>query len=248
MSVSRRVLVAAARTVAAAVFPSKCAACGALGAGICATCLARARPLDVPNCRQCNRPLEYGDQCAACRAERRRVDRVFVRYPYVTPLREAVQRLKYENRRYLARELAAIAVTALPDDLSIDAILPIPLHPQRQAERGYNQSALLAANVAELLEIPLDDRLLRRERATRTQMSLPRRERLGNLRGAFRATQTLSGRRLLLVDDVTTTGATLEAAVRALRRRGSAWVGALVVARQPLGLQSPARGPAPALD
>ena len=168
MSVRRRVLVAAARSVAAAVFPSKCAACGALGAGICATCLARARPLDPPDCRQCNRPLDYGDQCAACRAEQRRVDRVFVRYPYVTPLREAIQRLKYENRRYLARELAAIAVTALPDGLNVDAILPIPLHPRRLAERGYNQSALLAANVAELLQIPLDDRLLRRERATRT--------------------------------------------------------------------------------
>ena len=110
----------------------------------------------------------FPSKCTACRAERRRVDRVFVCYPYVTPLREAIQRLKYENRRYLARELAAIAVTALPDDLNVDAILPIPLHPQRQAERGYNQSALLAASVAELLAIPLDDRLLRRERATRS--------------------------------------------------------------------------------
>ena len=231
---TRNLLRRGSRAFAELVFPPRCAACGSIGAGVCAECLSQIVPLPEPSCRTCSRPLEFGDQCATCRADGRRIDRVYVKYPYETPLREAVHRLKYGNRRYLARDLAAIAVTALPDDLTIDAVVPIPLHPRREAQRGYNQSVLLARAVAERTGQPIEPDRLTRTRDTWPQTSLPRRQRLLNVRGALRATRSAAGLRLLLVDDVTTTGATLDAAASALKRRGAVWVGALVMARQPL--------------
>ena len=221
----------AGRALAAALFPARCAACGRTGAAICQRCLGQATLLPHPQCRQCTRSLTYGDQCARCRAEGRRVDRLFVPYAYTPPIRQAVQRFKYNNKRYLAGDLAELAMAALPADLQIDCVVPIPLSVSRERERGYSQSRLLAIEVARRIERPLECDLLIRIRDTPPQTSLPRAQRLTNVRGAFRATRKLSGARILLVDDVSTTGATIEASTRALRRRGAAWVGALVVAR-----------------
>ena len=195
--------------------------------------MAKLTPLPQPMCRSCCRPLEYGDQCATCRFEGRRLDAIFVRYPFRTPLRDAVHRLKFQNKRYLARDLAGVAVEAMPADTAIDGLVPVPLHPTRERERGYNQSALIASAVGELVDLPVRSDILERVKATPAQTRRPRAERLMAMRGAFSATTNLKGARLLLVDDVLTTGATLDAAVRALKRRQAAWVGAVVVAHQP---------------
>ncbi len=221
------------RALAAALFPARCAACGRPGTAICQPCLATATPLLHPQCRQCTRPLTYGDQCARCRLERRRLDHLYAPYAYTPPILQAVQRFKYGNKRYLAADLAALAMSALPADLQVDRVIPVPLAPSRERQRGYNQSRLLAAEVARHLNRPLDCDVLIRIRDTPPQTSLPRAQRLANVRGSFRALRKLSGARLLLVDDVTTTGATIEAATRALRRRGAVWVGALALARTP---------------
>ena len=221
------------RALATALFPPRCAACGRPGAALCQPCLATATRLPHPHCRQCTRPLTYGDQCARCRLEQRRINRLFVPYAYTPPILQAVHRFKYANKRYLAADLAALAMSALPTDLRVDLVVPVPLAPSRARQRGYNQGRLLAAEVARRLDLPLDARVLIRLRDTPPQTSLPRARRLRNVRGAFRALRKLSGARILLVDDVTTTGATLEAAARALRRRGAVWVGALALARTP---------------
>lgn len=221
------------RALAAALFPPRCAACGRPGAALCQPCLATATPLPHPQCRQCTRPLTYGDQCARCRLERRRVDRLYVPYAYTPPILQAVHRFKYANKRYLAADLAALAMLALPPDLQVDFVIPVPLTPSRERQRGYNQGRLLATEVARRLNLQLDCDVLIRQRDTPPQTSLPRARRLDNVRGAFRALRKLSGARILLVDDVTTTGATIEAATRALRRRGAVWVGALALARTP---------------
>lgn len=221
------------RALAAALFPPRCAACGRPGAALCQPCLATATLLPHPQCRQCTRPLTYGDQCARCRLEQRRIDHLYVPYAYTPPILQVVHRFKYANKRYLGADLAALAMSALPPDLQVDGVVPVPLAPSRERQRGYNQGRLLAAEVARHLGVPLDCSVLIRLRDTPPQTSLPRARRLHNVRGAFRALRKLSGARILLVDDVTTTGATIEAATRALRRRGAAWVGALALARTP---------------
>ena len=223
----------ATRALVAALFPPRCAACGRPGAAICQPCLATATRLPHPQCRQCTRPLTYGDQCARCRLEQRRINHLYVPYAYTPPILQAVHRFKYANKRYLAADLANLAMSALPPDLQVDLVVPIPLASSRERQRGYNQGRLLAAEVARHLDRPLDCDVLIRLRDTPPQTSLPRARRLDNVRGAFRALRKLSGTRILLVDDVTTTGATIEAATRALRRRGAAWVGALALARTP---------------
>lgn len=223
----------AGRALAAALFPPRCAACGRPGAALCQPCLATATRLPHPQCRQCTRPLTYGDQCARCRLEQRRIDHLFVPYAYTPPILQAVHRFKYANKRYLAADLATLASTALPSDLQVDLVVPVPLTSSRERQRGYNQGRLLAAEIARHLDLPLDGNVLTRVRDTPPQTSLPRARRLDNVRGAFRALRKLSGTRILLVDDVTTTGATIEAAARALRRRGAVWVGALALARTP---------------
>lgn len=223
----------ASRALAAALFPPRCAACGRPGTALCQPCLATAVPLPHPQCRQCTRPLTYGDQCARCRLEHRRVDHLYVPFAYSPPILQVVHRFKYANKRYLAADLAALAMSALPPDVRVDLVVPVPLAPSRERQRGYNQGQLLAVEVARNLNLPLDCSVLIRLRDTPPQTSLPRARRLANVRGAFRALRKLSGDRILLVDDVTTTGATIEAATRALRRRGAAWVGALALARTP---------------
>ena len=156
-----------------------------------------------------------------------------MRYPYETPVRDAILRLKFRNKRYLAAALAGVAARALPDPLDVDALIPIPLGAQRERERGFNQSQLIAAQLTQWLPVPVLDQHLIRHRDTVPQMSLTREARWRNVIGAFTCLHNVSGARVLLVDDVAATGATLEAAARALRRRGASWVGAVVAARPP---------------
>lgn len=117
--------------------------------------------------------------------------------------------------------------------MRVDVVIPVPLHPARLAARGYNQAALLGAAVAGELAVPLVARALSRTRATPPQARLDRAARLGNVAGAFRVRMParVRGRRVLLIDDVSTTGATLAACAAALREAGAAEVTALVVAR-----------------
>lgn len=147
---------------------------------------------------------------------------------------EALRRLKYGGRADLAGPLGHLARRAArAASLRADAVVPVPLHPARLAERGYNQAALLAMEVAEELEVPLWPRALRRVRPTAQQARLDRTARRHNVAGAFavRSPEAVAGRRLLLIDDVCTTGATLAACAEALRTAGAAKVTALVVAR-----------------
>jgi ComF family protein len=146
----------------------------------------------------------------------------------------ALRRLKYEERPDLARPLGHLLRRAARDaDLGADVVVPVPLHPRRLADRGFNQAALLAAEVAEELQVPLVTRALARGRDTAQQAMLDRAGRLENLTGAFSALNAASirGRRVVLIDDVMTTGATLTACAEALLGAGAGSVAGLVVAR-----------------
>ncbi|MFT3766723.1 MAG: phosphoribosyltransferase family protein [Minicystis sp.] len=147
---------------------------------------------------------------------------------------EALRRLKYAGRSDLAGPLGHLARRAArAAHLDVDVVIPVPLHPARLAERGYNQAALLATEVARELAVPTSALALARTRHTPQQARLDRAARLGNVTGAFRVRlpAQVRGRRVLLVDDVSTTGATLSACATALRDAGAAAVTALVVAR-----------------
>ncbi len=124
-----------------------------------------------------------------------------------------------------------MAAAWLDRGLAADIIAPVPLHPSRLAERGYNQSALLARVLAAEVGVPLDERLLIRHRATAHQVGLGQAERTRNVTGAFACRGAAAGKRVMLVDDVATTGATLEACAVALREAGATNVAALTLAR-----------------
>jgi ComF family protein len=148
------------------------------------------------------------------------------------PMREIIHHLKYRNKRSLSRHLGEMMAETLGSNVDWDAVLPVPLHRARKRERGYNQSDLLAREVGRKLGVPVLEKALQRVKNTKSQTGLEREERLLNVQGAFRVKdkQGVSGKAVLLVDDVTTTGATLEACGEALALAGGVKVGAVVAA------------------
>lgn len=227
------------------VYPPHCVACGRMGAWLCAACLEGYPAFRPPWCLRCGRPLARGRVCPACRRARESaapsLDALRSVGPHAGALRAAVHALKYEGVRVLAAPLAALmADTYALASPAVDVVIPVPLHPRRIRRRGYNQAVLLAQGVAERLDLPLAEDWLRRERDTASQVGLTRTERWTNVHGAFRVVASadaaaLAGRRVLLVDDVCTSGATLRAAAGTLRQAGATAVAALTLTRAPIG-------------
>jgi len=204
---------------------------------VCAPCWHSILPLTPPLCDRCGDPLATWRalsvplaRCPRCRRAPRFVDRARAIGAYDGALRSVIHALKYEGRRSLARPLGALMRQRGADMLEAAACaIPVPLHPSRRRHRGFNQ----AADLANHLGVPVVP-ALRRVRATATQTGLPAGRRHRNMRGAFAATRAaaaLSGSIVVLVDDVSTTGATLEACARALKEAGVAEVRALTAAR-----------------
>jgi len=225
----------AAQVLLDILFPPRCAGCGQLGSVFCRSCQARVIPVRTPVCVRCGHPLAAPAEatlCDFCRRTRSPIDGITSTAVYAPPLREAIHHFKYRNGRALAAPLAQRMVTCWQDTgLRADLIVPVPLHTARQVERGYNQAVLLVGVFGAAAGIDIDERLLVRQRATLPQVDLGRAERKRNVSGAFAATRQVHGVKLLLVDDVCTTGATLEACAQALRDAGAAGVWALTVAR-----------------
>jgi ComF family protein len=159
---------------------------------------------------------------------------------YRSELSSIVRGLKFEGRRDLAGLLAPLLASSFFEHWSpgeISLIIPLPLHPRRLRERGFNQAALLAGGLSRLVGVPWSDRVLKRVRATLPQIGLSDRERFQNVDRAFRCrpSSSLEGFRVLLVDDVMTTGATAASACRALLEGGALRVAVLTVARAVVG-------------
>jgi len=229
-----------------ALLPAPCLGCGqplpATGTdlGLCTACRMRLRPAAAA-CAVCALPLSGvvpdGWCCAACRAHPPAFDRLLALWSYEPPLDAVIQALKFRRLDYLGRHLGeAVAARWSAEVGEADLVVPVPLHWRRQLSRGYNQAERIARAIARAADLPLVSALGRR-RAGPPQSTLGREERRKNLRSAFRIRRAarIHGRRIVLVDDVATTGATLEAAAAVLRQNGAAAVLAVVAGRTPGG-------------
>ena len=210
--------------------------CGAESAGdaVCEAC-ARALPNRPPSaCPRCGLPGLDGGCCAACEREKPAYDATLALYDFVFPVDAMVHALKYRHRLSMASFFgAALAARAQDFGAHVDLILPMPLHPRRLAERGFNQAVELARPLARVRGLPLGLAVVSKLRDIPAQAGLDREARLRNPRGAFECDVSLQGQRVIVVDDVMTTGATLGELARTLKRQGASWVGNLVVARTP---------------
>ena len=185
----------------------------------------------TPQCPRCSVPftseiaLRYSPEhcCVTCRTRPPAFSQAWTLYPYQSPLKEAIKLFKYQGKISLAGPMTTLMTTALGAIPAIDLIIPVPLHPTRLREREYNQSLLLAYGLSTSLHIPLSYTTLIRTRETPPQTSLTRQERLKNLRRSFatHTPQLLKEKTVLLVDDVYTTGTTVNECAKALRKAGS---------------------------
>lgn len=206
---------------------------------VCSDCLKRPQPLSAEffcvSCRtpfQNAFPLDAEGRCGLCRHGLRGFDAAYCFGAYEGALRELLHLYKYGRVKTLARPLGDLMAAALPRDERFDAIAPVPLHWRRQWQRGFNQSELLARTLSRRTAIPVI-RALRRLRSTVTQAGLSNTARRRNVSAAFRCRRpdAIAGKRILLIDDVMTTGSTAAACATALKRAGAARVALLTVAR-----------------
>lgn len=200
---------------------------------VCADCTDDLPRLDALRCPHCALPVHRAGPCTACLHSTPHFDAVHASFRYDFPVDRLIHLLKYGHRPLVARWLGE-QLAALPDcqDLPQAAwLMPIPLHPARLSERGFNQSLEIARQVARLTGRTLHASGLRRTRATSPQAALSHAERARNVAGAFECDHDLDGRTILLVDDVMTTGDTVNEAARILKIHGAARVSVLVAAR-----------------
>ncbi len=210
---------------------------------VCDDCLNAPEPLSADYfCATCNTPfinaypLDDRGVCAACRSGLRGFDHAASFGLYEGALRTLIHLFKYSGMKPLARPLAACMDRAISNDESFDAVVPVPLYWRRQWKRGFNQSELLARHIGKRRGIPVL-RALRRTRATATQAGLASAGRQRNVAGAFvlrakaKIDPRLAGKKILLIDDVMTTGATAGACASVLKRGGAKSVSLLTLAR-----------------
>src|SRR5262245_38445468 len=237
-------------------FPDDCRICGdalheATRIPVCARCLKKPEPLSAEFfCARCRTPFQNGfpldseGRCAICRSGLRGFDAAYCFGLYEGALRKLIHQFKYSCIRPLARPLGGMLSDALPRDERFDAIVPVPLHWRRQWGRTFNQSALLAEDLARRTGLPVVG-ALRRVRSTAPQAGLTNAARRRNVAGVFRCVRrnAVHGKCVLLVDDVMTTGSTGAACAMVLKRAGAKRVALLTLARVDRRIDRPVEAP-----
>jgi len=245
--------------VADLLFPPHCVVCHRFGDWLCAGCLNEISEIRPPLCHRCGLPMPVSEEdqvsapsalvptgvalkrdamgtCHHCRRTSSQLDGLRAYALHGGPLRKAIHAFKYDGLRSLAPILGGLMgqgwAAVAPGDLEIDVIAPVPLHASRQQERGFNQAALLGRELSMHLRRPIVEGTLIRTKPTSPQVGLSPEERQANVYGAFQCVgEELAGMRVLLVDDVYTTGSTMEAACAALLEAGVESIWAYTLAR-----------------
>ena len=219
------------------LFPVHCAGCQKSGHVLCPSCLAKIQPLPSPVCQLCGTPLSTYGACKNCQYRPTKLSGQRAVSFYQEPLRGCIHRLKYDGNTRLAEPFGLLLAQAYRRySLGADVLIPVPLHRERQQQRGFNHASLLAEVCSANVGVPMNDSILIRHRATVAQVDLHPRERYQNVAGAFACTSrsasdALYGRRIAIIDDVSTTSATLEACATPLFAAGAKEVWGLVLAR-----------------
>ena len=218
------------------VLPLHCLGCQANGQLLCVTCLEALPLLNPPFCRVCADPRLDGRRgaCARCRAASLAVDGIRAPLLMEGLIQDAIHHLKYRNLRALAPELAAILSRFLQTHpLPGDTLVPVPLHPRRLRRRGYNQAILLARELGKLGGLEVNVGLLEciKDNPPQAEATSLEQRRL-NVAGSFDCPGDAAGAKIILIDDVATTGTTLSACAEALKRAGASSVWGLTLARQ----------------
>lgn len=228
------------------ILPASCSYCNSPtgDSGVpyfCSSCWADFSPLQGPVCPSCGRLFESpealthspGHACRACRQEPPLFDQALSTGYFEGPLREAIHQFKYRPCRSLGRPLGQWMTEHVRLVSGIDIVMPVPLHVKRLKQRGFNQALLLAHRMSETYHLPLSSDNLYRTRPTRPQVELSGLERIKNVAGAFalRRAEALAGKKIMVIDDVFTTGATMNECASVLKSAGAAQVTALTLAR-----------------
>lgn len=238
---------ALARRAFRLLLPADCTTCGTSLTDdpqpfFCRSCWALHRPLHAPWCPRCHRPFASpvaslyspAHECSDCRTKPPAYTQAWSLYPYCPPLQDAIVVFKYRGKSMLASHLASLMIRAWPNEChDIDLVMPVPLHPARLRTREFNQSLLLADHISQFLRKPLSFTCLVRTLDTDPQTTLPRHARKQNLRRAFHITDpdSIRSQRIVLIDDVFTTGATVNECSKALRKAGAGAVFVVTLAR-----------------
>ncbi len=232
-------------------FPPICSFCSSpdvdSGVSICPNCVESIREIGDPLCQQCGLPLPEDSHdealfCGQCLTAPPTYDKARYGVKYKGTVQQAIKSLKYGGSLHAAAALSDILTDAFHrhyEPAEFDLILPVPIHRKKLRERGFNQVVVLAEKLSARIGIPLDRTSFVKSADTPPQAGLSRKERLSNLRGSFRVARkdAIKNKRILLVDDVATTGSTIREAARTIRNAGSARIEALVLA-----LRSPRDG------
>lgn len=213
-----------------ALFPLRCPICGELpseeGRRICEACFLKLRFVREPRCMVCGRTVidEAGRTCAECEKNTRNFSRGCALLEYDDVMRRVVSEIKYNNRRSYVEPFGKLFFLRYGKEIcsmGADCLIPVPLHRSRQRSRGFNQAELLAREIGRHAGIPVRTDLLFRTKKTEAQKSLGREERIRNLSEAFSfRIQEKMPQKAILVDDIYTTGSTVEACARVLKRAG----------------------------
>ena len=218
------------------LYPPKCAGCSREGQFICESCLNAQPRLLAPYCLACAQPLPRGSICADCRGTPLAIDAIRAPFLMEGAIRHAIHQLKYGNLRAIAPLLGRIMAEFMSSEgVSGDALVPVPLHSKRERQRGYNQANLLARETGKLLHISVASGLLSRvSNAPPQARSQSAADRKANVKDSFYCPNPsgTDGKVLVLVDDVCTTGATLDACAIALKSAGAVRVYGVTLARE----------------